>query len=341
MKRVVCIVVVTMLLAGTTTAADEEEDWLTKMEEKLARPVSFNFRESTLTDALSFFRTFAELNIILDSKSAEMSEKRFTLKLDKVRLESGIAWTARLMGLDYAVRDEAVYLARREDMPVDWRGQMQERYRKKVASGQESWLADIEARLGRTIQVEFRNDHLPAVLEYLVTESGLNIVLDYHLLDKTKPIRLQGKMSVRNALKWVTRLARVRYVIRDEVIYVANQEGLRALRLETGESPLPILFRRPVTFHFRNTPIRDALARLGRYAQVKIDLQGLGTDEDLPVTITGEGVEVSRAVRMVMDRTGRDCAISHSGSVIVVKILPKRPPKKAGEPKAGSKQSTP
>ena len=329
MKRAVCTVVVTMLLAGTDAAADEEEDWLTKIEEKLAKPVSFNFRESTLSGALSFFRTFADLNIILDSKAADMSEKRFTLKLDKVRVESGIAWTARLMGLDYALRDEAVYLAHRDDMPVDWRGRMQERYRKKVASGQESWLANIEARLGRAIKVEFRNDHLPAVLEYLVTESGLNIVLDYHLLGKTKPIRLQGKMTVQNALKWVTRLARVRYVIRDEVIYVANQEGLRALRLETGESPLPIVFRRPVTFHFSKTPIRDALARLSRYTQVKIELQGLKEDEELPVTITGEGVEVNRAVRMVMDRTGRDCAISHSGSTIVIRILPKHRPKKA------------
>ncbi|HUW57745.1 MAG TPA: hypothetical protein VMZ92_13985 [Planctomycetota bacterium] len=333
MRRAFHVAVVMLLLTGAVSADDDQEEWQTEIEKKLAKPVSVGFRESTLSDALSFFRTFAGLNIILDSKAADSAEKRFTLKLDRVRVESGIAWTARLMDLDYAVRDEAVYLARRNDMPVDWRGAMQERYRRKVASGQESWLADIEARLERTIKVEFRNDHLPAVLEFLATQAAVNIVLDFHLLGQTTPIRLEGEMTVKNALSWVMRLTRVRYVVRDEVIYVANEEGLRALRLETGESPLPVVFRRPVTFRFQNTPVRDALASLSRYSQVKIELQGLTEDEALPVTVEGEGVELNRAVRMVMDKTGRDCAISHGGTVMVVKVLPKGRPRQPRDEK--------
>jgi len=328
MKRALIASVLALLLAGTATAANEDEPWQKEIEKKLAKKVSFNFQETTLTKALDFFRDFADLNIVLDTRSAEQAEKRFTLKLGDVRVESGIAWTARLMALDYAVRDEAVFLARRDDMPVDWRAAMQERYRRMVAGGQESWLADIDARLERTIKVDFRNDHLPAVLDYLATQSGLNIVLDYHLVNATKPIKLQVQMSVKNILNWVARLAEVKYVIRDEVIYVADRQGLQGLRLDTGESPLSILFRRPVTFHFRETPIRDALGRLSRYTGVQIELQGLAPEEKLPVTVSGERVELNRALRMVMDHTKRPYAISYSGKsvAVIVKAQPEEPP---------------
>lgn len=335
MKRAFCGVVVVLLLAVPATSAQENDDWLTEVEKKLAKRVSFRFQDETLSKALGFFRTFSDLNIILDTKARDMAEQRFTLKLKHVRVESGIAWTARLMGLDYAVRDEAIYLARREDMPVDWRGQMQERYRRMVASGQESWMADIEAGLDRTIKADFRGNHLPAVVDFLATQSGLNIVLDHKLVNKTQPVRLQAEMKARNILNWVTRLTGVKYVIRDEVIYVADKEGLEGLRLETGESPLSILFRRPVSFYFNRMPLQDALERLSTRSGVRIELRGLKENEEIRVTTTGEGVELNRAVRLVMDQTGRAYAVSYRGKTVVIILSPKpeeeKPPTKAQE----------
>jgi len=335
MRRVFFMTVVMLLLSAPALFAGNDEEWQTAIEKKLAKTGTFESQDATLTKALDFIRKLADLNVVLDSRATDLSEKRFTLKLRKVRVESAIAWTARLMGLDYAVRDEAVYLARRDDMPVDWRGEMQERYRKMVAGGQEAWLAEIEARLDRTVKVDFHGDHLPAVLDYLATQADLNIVLDYHLASVPKPIKLEAEMTVKNVLNWVTRLAEVRYVIRDEVIYVASKEALDALHLETGESPLSVLFRRPVSFDFTDTPLRDALDRLSRYSAVKIELKGADPDEKLSVTVKGEAIELNRAVRMVMDQTGRPYAVSFSGKAIEVILSPKV---KSGKPPADVKK---
>ena len=326
MRKAVFTTVLALLLIptfGRTVFADKDEDWQTAIEKKLSKTGTFEFQDSTLTKALDFIRRFSELNLILDSKAGDLAEKHLTLKLRKVRVESAIAWTARLMGLDYAVRDEAVYLARRDDMPMDWRGEMQERYRKMVANAQAPWLAAMDARLDRPVKVDFRGDQLPAVIEFLATQSDLNIVLDYHLVGATKSIKLEADMTVRNVLNWVTKLADVRYVIQDEVIYVADKDSMEALHLETGESALSILFRRPVSFDFTQTPVRDTLEQLSRYSGVKIDLQGLEADDKLPVTARGDGVELNRAVRMVMEKTGRPYAVSFSGKSISIMLSPR------------------
>lgn len=317
-----------------------EPGWQTKLEEKLSKIVTVNFQDTTLNKALEFFRRSTEANIILDTGASDLSEKRLTLVLNRVRAESGLAWTARLMGLDYIIRDEAIFLAKPDQMPVDWRGAMQERYRRIVASGQESWWTDIEARLDKPVKVAFKGDPLPAVVGYLATESGINIVLDGHLAASDKSVRLEGEMTVKSALGWVAKLADVKYVIRDEVIYVATPEALAALRLETGESPLDLLFRRPVTFHFLQTPLRDALDRLSRLSNVAVELQGVGPDETLPVSVEGEQVEVGRAVRMVMNETGRPYAISFRGKTIQVVISSKgkaKPAEPVKEPAAPKK----
>jgi hypothetical protein len=140
-------------------------------------------------------------------------------------------------------------------------------------------------------------------------------------------------MSFRSVLDWVCRLADIKYAIRDEVIYIADQKRLDALRLETGETALAIVFRRPVSYDFKNTPVDEALDRLSRLSHVKIDLQGLEPDEKVPVTLEGRRVEVSQAVRNVMDKTGRTFAISHRGTSILVVISPPRKPPKPPEEK--------
>jgi hypothetical protein len=321
---------------SATTPAQEEQDWKAKIEQKLAKETNVQFQDLPLYKALDYFRGVAQLNIVLDASAQDMSEKRVTLKLNKVKVESGIAWTARLMGLDYAVRDEAVYLARREQMPIDWRGEMQERYRKMVSSGQEAWVTLIEGKLNQPLKIDFRGETLPTVLEYLATQGGLNIVCDRELLEKDRKVKLTvtDPMTIKSILGWVCRLAEVKYAVRDEVIYVATQEGLTRLQLDTGESPLSLLFRRPVTFHFKDTPIRDAIARLSRLSEVKIELTGLDPNDQLPVSIEGENVELNQAIRLVMVRTGRPFFISYRGTVILIIVSKKATPEPAKGPAA-------
>ncbi|HUU43568.1 MAG TPA: hypothetical protein VMY39_02900 [Planctomycetota bacterium] len=335
MKRTLILSAALVLVAAVALAQDDER-WKTEIEQKLAKRVAVNFQDQTLNAVLEYFRRVGKLNIILDSKSAPLGERKFTLSLmTEVKIESGIAWTARLMGLEYAVRDEAIYLASRDHMPVDWRSEMQERYRSMVATGQEGWVAGIDGKLEQKIKVDFKNDDLARVLQFLGTVGQLNIVLDYHLADRVKPIKLEGEYTIRSVLNWVMRLGQIRdetgketetlkYVIRDEVIYVADTTRLEQLRLATGESVLGMTFRRPVTYHFTRTDLREAVDRLSRLSNVKIRLDGLRDDEKILVTLSGEGVELNRAVRNVMNETRRPYAISFTGTTIVIMVSPKR-----------------
>jgi hypothetical protein len=145
-------------------------------------------------------------------------------------------------------------------------------------------------------------------------------------------VTLEAEMTFRNALDWVCRLADVRYAVRDEVIYIAAQKRLDALRLETGESALALVFRRPVTYEFKDTPVDEALERLSRLSRVSIDLGGLKPGEKLTVTLKGENVELNRAVRDVMDRTGRTYAVSHRAMSIHVMVSPKGAAKEETKP---------
>jgi len=337
MRRTTAAMLALLMLVGVAAAQNADDAWQTEIEKKLAQKTVIKFQEQTLSKVLDYFRRTAKLNIVLDSKAGALSELKFTLALrTKVKVESGIAWTARLMGLEYAVQDESIFLARRNDMPIDWRAQMQERYRKRVASGQEAWVADIDAKLSQKLKVDFRNDHLPVILGFLGTQSGLNIVLDQHLLTNVKPIKLEGEYTVRSVLNWITRLAQtedgrdahVKYVVRDEVIYVARKQELEALRLETGESTLAMTFRRPVTYRFTRTPLKEALARLSRNTNVPIRLDGLKPDEKVLINLNGDAEELNRAVRKVMDQTGRPYAISFTGKTVFIVISPpdKKPP---------------
>ena len=332
MKRVIAAAL-TVLLVSVVTRAQDDEDWLKKIDRKLALKVSVNFQEEPLYKALDFFRKRGEINVVLDADDTKVSEKRITLKLEDVRLESAIAWTARLLDLEYAVKNEAVFLTTRDNMPAEWRNEMQERYRRAITSGQESWLMNIEKHLDRKVKVDFRNQPLGVVADVLAIEGGVNVVLDRELEQSDKRVKLQVEMSLKNILDWVCRLAEVKYAIRDEVIYIATQKRLDALRLETGESALALLFRRPVSFDFKNTPVDEALDRLSRLSRVEIKLQGLKPGEKLTVTAKGEKVELSRAVRAVMDGTGRTYAVSHRGTSILVMVSPKPSGKTATDAK--------
>ncbi len=321
---IACVVLMSVAWAAdappTPAPAPAPAEWQTKLDEKLGKEISIEFQDQTLSKAIDFLRRSGGVNIILDSHAADLSEKRLTVVLKNVRLESALAWTARLMGLDYVVRDEAIFLAKAGEMPQEWRAAMQERYSKMVESGQEAWLNEIEARLDKVVKVKFLGDDLPQVALFLATQSGINIVLDGHLAAAEKPVRIEAEMTVRNALNWVARQADVKWVLRDEVIYIADQEALTALRLETGMTPLDMVFRRPVTFHFNQTPLKDAMARITEFTKVAIDLQGVAADDLIPVTAEGDQVEISRAVRLVMNASKRPYAISFTGKTIHIVV---------------------
>ena len=56
----------------------------------------------------------------------------------------------------------------------------------------------------------------------------------------------------------------------------------------------------------------------------------------MPVTVEGEAVELNRAVRMVMNASGRPYAISFRGKTVLVVVSTSKPKAAAEPPKTGA-----
>ena len=116
MKRTLALVFGFSLLALPVTAIeDEEEDdfddeaaW-----EALERPISFEFKDTPLDQAIDFFRATAKANIVLHRAVQEkLGKTAVNLKLARVRVMHAVRVLAAAMGLEVKVMDGAVLLLR-------------------------------------------------------------------------------------------------------------------------------------------------------------------------------------------------------------------------------------
>ena len=86
------------------------EPWERALRRKLREPVSVAFRNTPAAEALAQLSALGGVSIVLDpDAAAEAREVTFTRK--GMPLEVALRWVGRFAGLDYALRDGAVYFA--------------------------------------------------------------------------------------------------------------------------------------------------------------------------------------------------------------------------------------
>jgi len=318
-----------ILTAGGGLWAQEREvpAWEKEIDAKLSEVISVAFDGTELTKALQYFRDRTKVNIILDLEEPKHPGTavmpRVTLKLDGVQAESALAWTVRLAGLTYVVRDEAVYVAPEVKVDPEWRQAMWDRYARRMSDLKTGWLRQIELKMQGPIDVNYHNDPVDRVGEDIALKSVLNIVVDAESAKTAKLVGFQARqMTVENVLKWVTKLSGMKYVMRDEVVYIASQANMAKLQLETGTAGLGARFVQPVTFEFKDMELTQALRNLQQRSGVKIELPKLPAEEHR-VTVSGKGLALDAAVRLVLDRAGLAYAISYRTDAMVVMIREK------------------
>jgi len=102
-----------VLSAGDLDRAPREpvvllEPWERALRRKLREPVSVAFRNTPAEEALAQLSRLGDVSIVLDPEAApEAREVTFTRK--DMPLEVALRWVGRFAGLDYALRDGAVY----------------------------------------------------------------------------------------------------------------------------------------------------------------------------------------------------------------------------------------
>ena len=87
---------------------DNREAWERSMDKKLQRPVSVEFHDTPLPDALKQLSALGDLPIVLDPKA---EPTRITLPSTRMPLGALLRWVARFAKLQCCMRHGAVYLA--------------------------------------------------------------------------------------------------------------------------------------------------------------------------------------------------------------------------------------
>lgn len=328
-----CAWVAVLLGTGPLRGADTPalQDWEKEIDAKLSEPISVEFDGTDLPKALAYFRERTKVNILLDmgssTRPADQVVPKVTLKLDGVQAESALAWTVRLAGMGYVVRDQAIYVAPESSMAPEWRQEMRARYARRMSDLKTGWMRRIETKMRSKIDVSFHNEQVDRAAEEIAVKSGLNIVVDTESAKTARPVNYQvNEMTVENVLKWMTQYTGLRYVLRDEVIYIGSQSSMAKLQLETGTAGVPAKFLQPVSFDFKDVELTKALRQLQQISGVTIEVPQPPAQER-KVTINAQGLELDKAVRLVLDQTGLGYAISYRADTMVV-ILRDKAPKK-------------
>ena len=106
--------------ARTTITEEADEPWKKDIEEALKnRRVSFDFVDTPLEDVIAFLNSIADVNMVLDPNALAMAkdvDMPVTLKVQDMRLGAALQWILRLVGLRYALRDEAIFISNEENI---------------------------------------------------------------------------------------------------------------------------------------------------------------------------------------------------------------------------------
>lgn len=90
-----------------------------EIREKLKRKVSFEFVDTPLDQAIAFLRGLARVTMIVDPRAFDAGKPKINLRVKDMQLELALEWLLRPAGMRYAVRSQAIYIARKSAMRGD------------------------------------------------------------------------------------------------------------------------------------------------------------------------------------------------------------------------------
>ena len=89
----------------------EGREWKERILHALRQPVSFDFVETDLEEVCRFLQVYTGVNFVLDRGPLEGSmEPRVNLSLTNASLEAALKYITVILGLDFVLRDEAVFI---------------------------------------------------------------------------------------------------------------------------------------------------------------------------------------------------------------------------------------
>ena len=103
-------------LAAITVGEEEGQEWKKQIRNALQQPVSFDFADTDLEEVRRFLQAYTGVNFVLDRKALEgKGELKVTLTLNRASLEAALKYITGVLGLDYTLKDEAVFITTPEE----------------------------------------------------------------------------------------------------------------------------------------------------------------------------------------------------------------------------------
>ncbi len=117
----------------------------------------------------------------------------------------------------------------------------------------DNWRKNIDDQLEQEVTIDFQDTDLADVVVFLQRITSVNLVLDPQVLATTPPpVTLKAeKLKLRFVLNFIMKLTNLHYAMRDEAIYISNQEGVR------GESFMKLYDVRDLTHAMQAFPGPD------------------------------------------------------------------------------------
>ncbi len=330
-KRTVILAALCALLSQAAMG----QEWRARMEASLARKASYDFREMAFADVIKMLATDAKINIILDSNMGGVAPtQKITLKLTRMSYSDILTWITRLSGLNWCIKDEAVFVAPFQRFAAAAKEQIKARNLAQHKNAAKTWLPGFKKILERQVSLQFDNKPLGDCCKTLEGILEVNIILSTDVDPHTRVDLAVSKMKAENLLAWVARKAGIDYAVLDEAVYFAPTAWIRSLR----DAGLDLSSRGRaydlVSFDFTDTPLNEAIGYLSKQTGLEIVLRD--APEKMPtVTLARSNMTLMAALQAITRSTGANSAIVSEGRTIVVSIMKSAP----AAPKAPLQQS--
>ncbi|HOX08266.1 MAG TPA: hypothetical protein PK280_17865 [Planctomycetota bacterium] len=103
----------------STGTSEVEPDWMAQIRRKLEKKVNFEFVQAPLSEAINFLQSVSEVNMVLDPAAKAGGERQITLRMNQATLSLALEWILKLAGLDYELRDNAVFISTPDNLKPD------------------------------------------------------------------------------------------------------------------------------------------------------------------------------------------------------------------------------
>ena len=89
---------------------EQGESWRKEIANQLEQEVTLDFQDHDLVDVVDFLQRITSVNIVLDPQVIAAAPPPVTLRVEAMKLRYVIEFIMKLTGLNYALRDEALYI---------------------------------------------------------------------------------------------------------------------------------------------------------------------------------------------------------------------------------------